>query len=142
MHPMCGKNPVKYTLLVASIIFVDQFCKILVQRAPSIQLGGFFEKTCNVNIAWSIPVEGWTLAIIWIFAFLFFLWLAKSYKWNTWLLMVIGGALSNLLDRIRFGCVIDYISFGSFPIFNIADIFISFGIIFFLFSIIKPKLKA
>jgi len=52
------------------------------------------------------------------------------------LLMVIGGALGNLHDRIFFKAVPDFIDFhiGSFHwfIFNVSDIFIAFGIIFLI----------
>ena len=52
------------------------------------------------------------------------------------LLMVIGGALGNLHDRIFFKAVPDFIDFhiGSFHwfIFNVSDIFITFGIIFLI----------
>lgn len=53
--------------------------------------------------------------------------------------LISGGALGNLLDRVRFGCVTDFISFKYFaPIFNVADSAIVVGAIlmgaFFLFS--------
>ncbi|MBU1864362.1 MAG: signal peptidase II [Candidatus Omnitrophica bacterium] len=38
---------------------------------------------------------------------------------------MIGGALGNLVDRIRFGAVIDFIDFKIWPVFNLADTFIS-----------------
>ena len=41
--------------------------------------------------------------------------------------MIIGGAFANLFDRMWYGAVIDFISVGTFPIFNIADAFISIG---------------
>ena len=47
--------------------------------------------------------------------------------------MIVGGALGNLLDRVRYSSVPDFIDFhiGEFHwfIFNIADIFISIGVI-------------
>ena len=41
--------------------------------------------------------------------------------------LIIGGALGNLVDRIRVGYVIDFISFSFWPAFNIADSAISIG---------------
>jgi signal peptidase II len=35
--------------------------------------------------------------------------------------LLIGGAIGNLIDRIFYGHVIDYLSIGSFPVFNLAD---------------------
>nr|WP_272879138.1 signal peptidase II [Clostridium sp. Cult2] len=48
------------------------------------------------------------------------------------LVMLLGGAIGNLIDRIRLGYVVDFISFKlgkgyDFPVFNIADIFIVSG---------------
>ena len=50
--------------------------------------------------------------------------------------LIIGGALGNLIDRVFRGYVIDFISFTLFnremAIFNIADMFITFGIILYI----------
>lgn len=58
---------------------------------------------------------------------------------------VIGGAIGNLYDRILYGYVIDFIEFhyNSFywPIFNIADIAISIGIILLLYSMFAKESK-
>jgi signal peptidase II len=47
------------------------------------------------------------------------------------LAFISGGALGNFIDRIRFGCVTDFISFNTkfrrFPVFNLADLFILTG---------------
>lgn len=40
----------------------------------------------------------------------------------------LGGAIGNLTDRLLHGTVIDFISLGSFPVFNLADSSISFGV--------------
>ena len=42
--------------------------------------------------------------------------------------MQLGGAIGNLIDRIRFGPVTDFISVGTFPVFNIADSSITVGV--------------
>ena len=42
--------------------------------------------------------------------------------------LVLGGAASNLMDRLRFGFVIDYLDFRVWPVFNIADASISVGV--------------
>ncbi|MDQ2692460.1 MAG: signal peptidase II [Chloroflexota bacterium] len=41
--------------------------------------------------------------------------------------MQLGGAIGNLIDRIRIGHVTDFISIGSFPVFNVADSSITVG---------------
>lgn len=44
----------------------------------------------------------------------------------SWLL-IISGALSNILDRFFYGCVTDYINLRVWPIFNLADVYITIG---------------
>ena len=43
--------------------------------------------------------------------------------------LILGGALGNLLDRIKFGCVIDFFDLRIWPVFNIADSAITVGMI-------------
>jgi signal peptidase II len=42
--------------------------------------------------------------------------------------MQLGGALGNLIDRLTVGSVTDFISIGTFPVFNVADASISTGV--------------
>ncbi len=49
--------------------------------------------------------------------------------------MQMGGALGNLIDRLRLGHVTDFISVGNFPIFNIADSSISVGAVVLILGI-------
>lgn len=62
----------------------------------------------------------------------------------TGLALIFGGAIGNLIDRIRFGKVIDfldvYIGTYHWPAFNIADSAITIGIIIFLFHILLNKM--
>jgi len=46
--------------------------------------------------------------------------------------MIIGGAVGNLYDRVSLGFVIDYIDLGWWPVFNLADSFITVGCCLFL----------
>lgn len=59
--------------------------------------------------------------------------------------LLLGGAIGNLIDRIVYGYVIDFLDFYilgyDFPIFNIADIGIVVGIIFLLVSMILEVYK-
>lgn len=49
--------------------------------------------------------------------------------------MQLGGALGNLVDRVRLGPVTDFISVGTFPVFNIADSAITVGVGLLLLSL-------
>ena len=58
----------------------------------------------------------------------------KQYKWlKIALSFAIAGALGNLIDRVLFGAVTDFIGFTfgtyNFPIFNLADSFLVVGVI-------------
>ncbi|WP_311486236.1 signal peptidase II [uncultured Anaerococcus sp.] len=71
-----------------------------------------------------------TIAIVCYLLYYFY----KSYKTNptilnTALAMIISGALGNFYDRFVNGFVVDFLefSFFSFPVFNVADIFVTLG---------------
>lgn len=51
------------------------------------------------------------------------------------LMMELGGAFGNLIDRIRFGHVVDFISVGNFPVWNIADGCITVGVFILLLGV-------
>ena len=77
-----------------------------------------------------------TFIILVIILIIFFMAL-KSYGLKKYsLLMILGGALGNVYDRIFYGAVPDFIDFhiGNFHwfIFNVADIFITLGVIFMI----------
>ncbi len=60
------------------------------------------------------------------------------------LFMLLGGAIGNLIDRVRLGYVIDFISFKfgkvyNFPVFNIADVFIVVGTFLIMLLVIFNK---
>ena len=50
--------------------------------------------------------------------------------------LVLGGTVGNLIDRLRFGYVTDFIDFGFWPAFNIADSAITVGVIIFASSLL------
>ena len=53
----------------------------------------------------------------------------KSFIIKLTVLMIIAGGIGNLIDRIAYGYVVDFINFTfiKFPIFNVADIFVTVG---------------
>ena len=60
-------------------------------------------------------------------------------RWGTALLM--GGAVGNLIDRLRLGCVIDFFDFRIWPVFNIADIGICAGVACLMYALLRDGEK-
>lgn len=85
-----------------------------------------------------------TLIILWLAWYLF----KKSLNYERLpIAMIIGGALGNLCDRVRFGAVADFIQWHiggiwTFPaIFNIGDVFITFGVCLYLINMFINRRK-
>ena len=114
----------KLLFLFAILIIVDQIAK-------NISAASF----CNPNIAWSIPIAPTIFYFAWfaiIAALGYFFFRTESFNQKLFLIFVFSGAVSNIIDRIRLGCVIDYIDLKIWPVFNLADVYIAIGIIFIL----------
>jgi signal peptidase II len=52
---------------------------------------------------------------------------------------VLGGAAGNLVDRIRLGYVVDYLTIGPWPTFNLADISILVGAVLIVLRVLRPQ---
>jgi signal peptidase II len=59
------------------------------------------------------------------------------FQWGVGLLF--GGALGNLIDRLRFGYVVDFIDFGFWPVFNLADTAIVFGVVLVAIAVLRSN---
>jgi len=93
--------------------------------------GFAFQK--NEGISYSIPLNGWlviviTSVIIFVLVFII-IRIVRKKEWNYYspLLLIILGAFSNLLDRLRYEYVVDMVNIGQWLTFNIADLMILVG---------------
>lgn len=145
-------------VIILSIIFliVDQISKILVSNNLTSKvtiINNFFylTKAYNKGAAWSI-LKGERLFLILVALVTITLLLIYIKKNNIRkksniiaFSLIIGGALGNLLDRIIYGYVIDFLDFViinyDFPIFNLADTFIVIGIILLLIQTYRKEDK-
>lgn len=95
--------------------------------------------TENSGIAFSLPAPRWGLvAFTILFVGFFSRWMVLekniSFFQKIGGIFLLSGAIGNLIDRIIFGAVTDFFAFWSFPIFNFADIFVTLGMVFFLWD--------
>jgi signal peptidase II len=137
-------------LLVAIFFIADRYLKILAfqnfsEKSQSL-IGDWlsFTFTSNYYIAFSIPLSGLFLNILLIIITTYLIiWLFKIIRRaeSSWLifglLFIIFGALSNFIDRLAYGYVIDYFYLKYFAVFNLADVAISFGAILALIGLNK-----
>ena len=139
--------------IAAAILLFDQFTKLLVisrfELGDSQAVTSYFNlvRVHNSGAAFSFlsTASGWQR---WLFTGIgiaaagFMVWLLRSHPQQTLfcfaLSLVLGGAVGNVVDRILWGHVIDFLDFhwdwlspvfyqGQFPAFNVADSAISVG---------------
>ena len=134
--------------IVALIYFLDRLSKIYVIQLDKNNLGSdIFNSTyLNIELIWNKGIAFGLLSfnesylyniislIIAIIIIVLIIMSLKNQGFKRYsLLMIVGGALGNLHDRIFFNAVPDFIDFhiGNFHwfIFNVADIFITVGVI-------------
>lgn len=141
-------KPLNWLWLSAVIVVLDQITKVyadqaltLYQRIPVVD--GFFNIALayNKGAAFSLFSESggwqrWFFTAIAIIASVFIVYMMKNLKSHermtaVGLALILGGALGNLIDRMLYGHVIDFLQFYHkqyyWPTFNLADAFITIG---------------
>ncbi len=112
---------------------------------PAIKGIFHFSHTFNDGAAWSsFAGMQWLFAVIFVLLTVGIVWEYKKQslgfsKAEWWCIAAIyGGGLGNMIDRVRFGFVVDMIEldFISFPVFNVADCFITCGCIALLVHLV------
>jgi len=143
-----NKNFLINFTLVVSIFLFDRFSKIYVIYLDKKFLGSeiFSSKFLNITLIWNEGIAFGLLsfnriyfyniltAVIGIVILVLIVMAIKSSGFKKYsILVIIGGGLGNLYDRVVFSAVADFIDFhiGSFHwfIFNVSDIFITIGVI-------------
>ena len=147
-----NKNFFINLLIVLSIFLFDRFSKIYVINLDKKFLGSeiYSSKFLNIKLIWNEGIafglfsfdeknlyNVLTLFIVIIILIIFFIFIKSIGFKKYFLLIILGGALGNVFDRIFYKAVPDFIDFhvGNYHwfIFNIADIFITLGVIFMIF---------
>ena len=141
------------------LVFADQISKYLIVQTltlgETINVLPFldFYLIFNTGIAFSFFDEGgelgrWILVFLVLLVCLYLVNVLISEELRKYetlaLLMILSGGLGNLIDRVVWGHVIDFIHFYyenySFYIFNLADTFITIGVIIFILDLLAMKL--
>jgi signal peptidase II len=132
--------------LALILLTADQFTKILIlgyyQLGDSTLVTSFFNivRVHNAGAAFSFLADAsgwqrWFFTGIGAVAIAVILWMLKAHPgqklFSFALACILGGAIGNVIDRVRYGYVVDFLDFHwgtwHFPAFNIADSAISIG---------------
>ncbi|MBM3630861.1 MAG: signal peptidase II [Alphaproteobacteria bacterium] len=143
---------INFTVII-SIILVDRISKIFVVDWNKKNEGQdlYSSEFLNINLIWNegiafgllsfdrINLYNILTSIISIVILIIFIMILRTKGIKKYsLCMIFGGAIGNLIDRIYYRAVPDFFDFhvGNFHwfIFNVADIFISLGVIFMILS--------
>ncbi len=136
MQKIKGLKGALKILFVAFLIGLDQLTKVLLMGKNFVVLPNVFAITSVKNTGFALgilPNSPWvalcvSLLVLCVFLFIF----KKTAPSNTlqiFFLLIIGGALGNLIDRMFLGYVRDMFEllFIDFYVFNVADIFVTCG---------------
>jgi len=130
-------------LVSFGVVILDQLTKFLalkyLPREGSVRIWKYLYLSLvrNKGVAFGLLKDfGYVIAPLSFVLLLLFLFLtAKLYDKKIFALgmgLVIGGAMGNLVDRIRFGYIIDFIDLRVWPVFNVADMAITAGAVIIL----------
>jgi signal peptidase II len=133
-----------YLLLIPILIIIDQVIKYLVTHG--LKLFGYtinYIINDKMILGYGGDYDIFFYIIILLILFLAIFVIEKPEKQNIAFIIMISGALSNLIDRIYYHGVIDYLHFGASGKinFNLADIYLVFGFFMYLFLLGRENEK-
>lgn len=117
----------RFSLISFAVIILDQLSKFLVKKfgmSFTTNTGAAFGILKGMNLFFII----FTLVAIFFILFYYKKIIKEKYS-EIGFALILGGAVGNLIDRISFGAVVDFIDIGFWPSFNVADSCISIGVI-------------
>ena len=115
-----------------SLIIIDQLSKYTIRHTS-----GFY--ICNSGISFGLKLPSALIFLVitlFLLTIIFLLW-KKHLSFSPGLALIASGAISNLLDRLYWGCVTDFIDLKVWPVFNLADTFIFLGFVLLFFQNMK-----
>lgn len=146
-NKLSQKKMTTWFLLAVFFVILDRFFKIVsLQQFNYTLITDWlkFSLAKNYFIAFSIPLSGILLNYIILFIifgliYSFLFNKSQSFAIKSAFLFIILGASSNLLDRFKYGYVVDYLNVKWFTVFNIADAMIVCAIFYLLLAEFKKK---
>lgn len=132
---------------VASLVLdlaAKQLALYRLADAPLSVIPGIFHLTLTFNrgaafgllSGQSALLAGVTLLLV-AAAVLLYPRLTGGHRWLEGALgMILGGAVGNLVDRLRWGYVVDFLDFRVWPVFNLADSFVVVGTGIFMYAVL------
>ena len=122
-----------YFLIALAVIILDQLTKNLFTK-EIILIKDFLKITFITNTGSAFgTLQGFNSHLIFfsliVLGAILFYWDKIENKEKIFYTLIIGGIIGNLIDRIVYGYVIDFISFSFWPAFNVADSALTIGII-------------
>ena len=145
-----GRAWLRVGIVFVTVVAVDQASKAIVRSSiprggsEKFFLGINFVNTRNNGVAFGLLSGGGGIVIAIIAVALVALvgyFATHSDKPLLWLPtgMLLGGAVGNLLDRVRGDAVTDFIDLPLWPPFNVADMAITFGVLTLLYALEAPR---
>lgn len=119
-----SSNKKNFLLLLLGLIILDQFLKFGTQLTSPEKI--VFNQKGFLGI---FPL--WVSLLGWVGLLTLLIWLPKKTV-GIWLIMA--GGISNLMDRFLYGAVIDLIKIGFLPVFNLADLMITAGLVLVIYQ--------
>ncbi len=119
-----------------SFSLIEDFLAITYVRNPGAAFGVLPYRTAFLIVV--------TLIVVGLIVYFYHVLPASYTLLRLGMALQLGGALGNLIDRVRNVFVVDFIDLKFFPpVFNLADLFIVIGVIIFLFAFwrISPSLE-
>jgi signal peptidase II len=135
-------------IVIGLIIALDQLTKFLIRNTtPKIIIPKVLTFTYITNTGAGFGILQGMNALLIIVSIAIIALLLYYYHTNKdeeqipriFFALIVGGALSNLIDRVLFGAVTDFIAFSFWPAFNIADSAITIGVATLIIHYIKNR---
>ncbi|MDR0369131.1 MAG: signal peptidase II [Candidatus Peribacteria bacterium] len=117
-------------LIILGLVILDQLSKYFFYDLKVFTGHFFFYPLFNTGISRGIPIPQPLIMLISFLCVIFFVYLYYKKYLTFWeISLFIAGTIGNLLDRCFLGGVRDFISLGNFPVFNLADVFLTSAVI-------------